>query len=153
METENLNFVVDLHIFDLIAQHGNPDDCTKIVYQILLFNFAIQFCKESKNNLNKKYISKRKKNYIETSTANMAVNVYSTSVTTDNLSRHDMLAWVNDCLGTTYTKIEEMSSGAPYCQFMDMLFPGSISLKRVKFKASLEHECLQNFKFLQVCTP
>ena len=25
----------------------------------------------------------------------MAVNVYSTSVTTDNLSRHDMLAWVN----------------------------------------------------------
>ena len=81
----------------------------------------------------------------------MAVNVYCTSVTTDNLSRHDMLAWVNECLGTAYTKIEEMSSGAPYCQFMDMLFPGSISLKRVKFKASLEHECLQNFKFLQVC--
>ena len=28
----------------------------------------------------------------------MAVNVYSTSVTTENLSRHDMLHWVNDCL-------------------------------------------------------
>ena len=41
----------------------------------------------------------------------MAVNVYSTSVTTDNLSRHDMLAWVNDCLATSYTKIEEMCSG------------------------------------------
>ena len=41
----------------------------------------------------------------------MAVNVYSTSVTTDNLSRHDMLAWVNDCLGSSYTKIEEMCSG------------------------------------------
>jgi hypothetical protein len=41
----------------------------------------------------------------------MAVNVYSTSVTTDNLSRHDMLAWVNDCLGSCYTKIEEMCSG------------------------------------------
>jgi RP/EB family microtubule-associated protein len=53
----------------------------------------------------------------------MAVNVYSTSVTTDNLSRHDMLAWVNDCLGSSYTKIEEMCSGAAYCQFMDMLFP------------------------------
>ena len=54
----------------------------------------------------------------------MAVNVYSTSVTTDNLSRHDMLAWVNDCLSAKYTKIEEMCSGSAYCQFMDMLFPG-----------------------------
>jgi hypothetical protein len=53
----------------------------------------------------------------------MAVNVYNTSVTTDNLSRHDMLHWVNDCLGSNYTKIEEMCSGAAYCQFMDMLFP------------------------------
>ena len=53
----------------------------------------------------------------------MAVNVYNTSVTTDNLSRHEMLAWVNDCLQTKYSKIEEMCSGAAYCQFMDMLFP------------------------------
>ena len=33
---------------------------------------------------------------------------------------------------------------------MDMLFPGSISLKKVKFKTNLEHEYIQNFKFLQV---
>ena len=32
----------------------------------------------------------------------MAVNVYSTSVTTENLSRHDMLHWVNDCLQVKY---------------------------------------------------
>lgn len=49
--------------------------------------------------------------------------MYNTSVTTDNLSRHEMLAWVNDCLQTKYVKIEEMCSGAAYCQFMDMLFP------------------------------
>lgn len=55
----------------------------------------------------------------------MAVNVYSTSVTTENLSRHDMLAWVNDCLMSNLTKIEEMCTGAAYCQFMDMLFPGT----------------------------
>jgi len=79
----------------------------------------------------------------------MAVNVYSTSVTTDNLSRHDMLAWVNDCLSAKYTKIEEMCSGSAYCQFMDMLFPGSIPLKKVKFKTQLEHEYIQNFKVLQ----
>jgi len=79
----------------------------------------------------------------------MAVNVYSTSVTTDNLSRHDMLAWVNDCLQARYGKIEEMCSGAGYCQFMDMLFPGSIQLKKIKFDTKLEHEYINNFKLLQ----
>lgn len=53
----------------------------------------------------------------------MAINVYSTNVTLDNLSRHDMLAWVNDTLTANFTKIEELCSGAAYCQFMDMLFP------------------------------
>lgn len=41
----------------------------------------------------------------------MAVNVYATSVSVDNLSRHDMLAWVNDSLHLTYTKIEQLCSG------------------------------------------
>ncbi|CAH1099518.1 unnamed protein product [Psylliodes chrysocephalus] len=79
----------------------------------------------------------------------MAVNVYSTNVTTDNLSRHDMLAWVNQCLDSSFAKIEELCTGAAYCQFMDMLFPGSVQLKRVKFRTNLEHEYIQNFKILQ----
>lgn len=115
----------------------------------------------------------------------MAVNVYSTNVTTDNLSRHDMLAWVNDCLHSQFTKIEELCTGeltthvinliiltrsikqsacweyteeilkhlfilgAAYCQYMDMLFPGSVPMKRVKFRTNLEHEYIQNFKILQ----
>lgn len=40
-------------------------------------------------------------------------------------------------------------AGAAYCQFMDMLFPGCISLKKVKFQAKLEHEYIHNFKLLQ----
>lgn len=100
----------------------------------------------------------------------MAVNVYSTNVTTDNLSRHDMLSWVNDCLRSQFTKIEELCTGkirfiqdqktrnllmfysflgAAYCQYMDMLFPGSVPMKRVKFRTNLEHEYIQNFKILQ----
>lgn len=100
----------------------------------------------------------------------MAVNVYSTNVTTDNLSRHDMLSWVNDCLVAQFTKIEELCTGeycgklkrgmffanplfsvlgAAYCQYMDMLFPGSVPMKRVKFRTNLEHEYIQNFKILQ----
>merc|ERR1712042_374149 len=46
-------------------------------------------------------------------------------------------------------KIEELCSGAVYCQFMDMLFPGSTRLKQVKFGAKHEHEYIHNFKALQ----
>lgn len=42
-----------------------------------------------------------------------------------------------------------VSVGAAYCQFMDLLFPGCISLKKVKFQAKLEHEYIHNFKLLQ----
>ena len=61
-----------------------------------------------------------------------------------------MLAWVNDSLSTKYSKIEELCTGAVYCQFMDMLFPGSVMLKKVKFNTKLEHEYINNFKVLQV---
>ncbi|KAI5642999.1 calponin-like domain-containing protein [Phthorimaea operculella] len=60
-----------------------------------------------------------------------------------------MLAWVNDCLQSHFNKIEELCTGAAYCQFMDMLFPGSVPMKRIKFKTNLEHEYIQNFKILQ----
>ncbi|XP_018124039.1 microtubule-associated protein RP/EB family member 2 isoform X1 [Xenopus laevis] len=79
----------------------------------------------------------------------MAVNVYSTSITQETMSRHDIIAWVNDIVCLNYIKVEQLSSGAAYCQFMDMLFPGCISLKKVKFQAKLEHEYIHNFKLLQ----
>ena len=79
----------------------------------------------------------------------MAVNVDSTSVKTDNVSIHDLLAWVNDSLKTKYTKVEEMCSGSAYCQLMDMLFPGSVELKKVRLVTKLKHEYIQNFKVLQ----
>jgi len=78
-----------------------------------------------------------------------AVNVCSTSVTSDNMSRHEIVSWVNDTLQSNYTKIEELCSASAYCQFMDMLFPGSLVLKKVKIQSSLEHEYINNFKMLQ----
>ena len=77
------------------------------------------------------------------------VNVYATSATSENLSRHEMLNWVNDCLQSEYKKIEELSNGAAYAQFMDLLFPGTVPLKKIKFRTNLEHEYIQNFKFVQ----
>lgn len=43
-----------------------------------------------------------------------------------------------------------LTTGAAYCQFMDMLFCNSIPLKKVKFGAKLEHEYIHNFKLLQL---
>merc|ERR1712123_330569 len=82
-------------------------------------------------------------------THKMAVNVALTSATSDNLSRHDMIQWINTSLSTHYKKIEELASGAAYCQFMDMLFPACLSLKKIKFDAKHEHEFIHNFKALQ----
>ncbi|KHN81724.1 Microtubule-associated protein RP/EB family member 3 [Toxocara canis] len=77
------------------------------------------------------------------------VNVYATSATTDNMSRHEMLMWVNDCLQSNFAKIEDMHTGAAYCQFTDFLFPGSIQLRRVKWNSNLELDWLSNWKLLQ----
>jgi len=52
----------------------------------------------------------------------MAVNVYNTSGTTDNLSRHEVLAWVNDSLQSNFTKIEELCTGASYCMLRTLLY-------------------------------
>lgn len=43
----------------------------------------------------------------------MAVNVYNTASTADNISRHEMLTWINETLLLEYSKIEEMCSGGP----------------------------------------
>ncbi|XP_072025053.1 microtubule-associated protein RP/EB family member 1-like [Amphiura filiformis] len=84
----------------------------------------------------------------------MAVNVMLTVHTqTGNLSRHDIIQWINNCLqlgpGEQYDKVEKLCSGAAYCQIMDMLFPECLSMKRVKFQAKLEHEFINNWKILQ----
>uniref|UniRef100_A0A0N4ZTQ5 Calponin-homology (CH) domain-containing protein n=1 Tax=Parastrongyloides trichosuri TaxID=131310 RepID=A0A0N4ZTQ5_PARTI len=80
----------------------------------------------------------------------MVVNVYTTSATTDNLSRHEMLLWVNDCLQSCYGKIEQLHDGAGYCLFTDLLFPGAIQLKRVKWNSRLELDWLANWKLVQL---
>lgn len=78
-----------------------------------------------------------------------AVNVFSTSITTNNMSRQDLVQWVNDSLILNITKIEHLCSGAIYCQFMHMLFDKKMPIKKVKWGSKLEHEYIHNFKLLQ----
>jgi hypothetical protein len=76
-----------------------------------------------------------------------AVNVFVSAVTADNISRNDLVDWVNSMLSLSYSKVENLCSGiiscsclcllvaalicagqhlsgAAYCQLMDALFPG-----------------------------
>jgi RP/EB family microtubule-associated protein len=64
------------------------------------------------------------------------------------MSRNDLLAWVNDCLQSEFTKIEQLHSGAAYAQFTDFLFPDSIQLKRIKWNSRLELDWLSNWKLV-----
>lgn len=78
----------------------------------------------------------------------MVTNVYVSAVTQDNISRHELLAWVNSCLKANFSKIEEMSTGAAYCQLTHMLFPDSINLRKVKWNSRNEMDHLNNWKIL-----
>ncbi|XP_035789523.1 microtubule-associated protein RP/EB family member 1-like [Anopheles albimanus] len=79
----------------------------------------------------------------------VAVNVHFTGQTTENLSRIELLAWVNRTLLSEFKKVEELCTGAAYCQLMDVLFPGSVPLKRVKYCTNVEHDFLSNLRLFQ----
>ncbi|KAF9931757.1 hypothetical protein BGZ67_005126 [Mortierella alpina] len=63
-------------------------------------------------------------------------------------SRQDLVAWVNELLGLSYTKVEQMGSGAAYVQIIDSIY-GDMPMGRVKFATKHEYEYLENFKILQ----
>ncbi|EGR33268.1 hypothetical protein IMG5_057330 [Ichthyophthirius multifiliis] len=82
----------------------------------------------------------------------------------ENISRNDMIQWVNNTLKVNQqqflkalllqkqlriTKIEQLGTGAIYCQLFDILFPGKIQLSKLNWKANQEYEFINNFKILQ----
>ncbi|ORY06342.1 hypothetical protein K493DRAFT_327990 [Basidiobolus meristosporus CBS 931.73] len=64
-------------------------------------------------------------------------------------SRIELLAWVNELLQLSFTKIEQLGTGAAYCQIIDSIY-GDVQMNKVKFSANQEYEYIQNFKILQV---
>uniref|UniRef100_A0A915AH43 Uncharacterized protein n=1 Tax=Parascaris univalens TaxID=6257 RepID=A0A915AH43_PARUN len=79
----------------------------------------------------------------------MVQNVFATSASAENCSRHDLLAFVNNCLQANFTRIEEMSTGAAYCQLTDFLFRGMIQLRKVKWNSRNEVDWISNWRLLQ----
>lgn len=83
----------------------------------------------------------------------MAVNVYSTNVTSENLSRHDMLLWVNDCLNAQFGKIEELCTGNIFFYATNLSHRDS-GLSRMNFQFSPTGICPKptywNFFFVDI---
>ncbi|KAK3566403.1 hypothetical protein QTP86_032283 [Hemibagrus guttatus] len=67
----------------------------------------------------------------------------------DKSSRYEVLAWLNRTLQTKFTNMEEICSGACFCQLMDWLFPGSINMNKVKFQCQDRADFRHNYKLLQ----
>nr|CAD2178270.1 unnamed protein product [Meloidogyne enterolobii] len=76
------------------------------------------------------------------------VNVY-TSVTSENVSHSELLVWVNNCLQTNLVKVEDMASGAAYCQLTDILFPKHVPLTNINWNSRKEVDWITNWEILE----
>jgi RP/EB family microtubule-associated protein len=65
--------------------------------------------------------------------------------------RTEIIAWINDLLKLSITKIEETASGAVACQIMDAMYPGLVPMQKVNWKAKYDYEFIANYKILQQC--
>ncbi|XP_026862820.2 uncharacterized protein LOC113575485 isoform X2 [Electrophorus electricus] len=79
----------------------------------------------------------------------MVVNVKVDYESTKKYSNYELLAWLNGTLLSGFLKVEQTCSGAAYCQLMDLLSPGCINLKKVKFRPEDETEVLNNYMLLE----
>jgi len=63
-------------------------------------------------------------------------------------SRTELIAWLNELLQVSYTKVEQCGTGGAYCQILDSIF-GDVPMARVKMNAKHEYEFLANYKIMQ----
>ncbi|CAD8106030.1 unnamed protein product [Paramecium primaurelia] len=62
------------------------------------------------------------------------------------ISRAELLQWVNDTLKLLLQKIEQLGTAAVYCQLVDAVHPGKIALNKINWKAKQEYEFVNNYK-------
>ncbi|XP_054466005.1 LOW QUALITY PROTEIN: uncharacterized protein LOC129100411 [Anoplopoma fimbria] len=77
----------------------------------------------------------------------VAVNVYL--ISSQRPICFELLAWLNETLQTGFTKMEQVCTGAAFCQLMHWLFPKSMDLSRVRFQSNNTMDAIQNYSLLQ----
>ncbi|KAL4500671.1 hypothetical protein ABPG72_003095 [Tetrahymena utriculariae] len=63
--------------------------------------------------------------------------------------KSEILNWINTLLQLNLTKIEQLGTGSVYCQIIDVLYPGTVKMNRINWKARNEWEFIVNLKYLQ----
>lgn len=63
-------------------------------------------------------------------------------------SRTALVAWVNDILQLNVAKVDDLGTGAVYCQLIDSIY-GDLPMSRVKFGSKSALDVEQNYKVLQ----
>ena len=56
------------------------------------------------------------------------------------VGRKEILDWLNHLLVLKLGKIEETAPGHVACQLLDIIFPSSVPMHKVKFDCKHEHE-------------
>lgn len=65
------------------------------------------------------------------------------------VGRGELLSWVNDFFQLQLTKVEQCATGAVYCQIVDAVCPGTVTMGKVKWGAKHDYEYVENYKVLQ----
>ncbi|XP_041655746.1 uncharacterized protein LOC121517786 isoform X2 [Cheilinus undulatus] len=62
---------------------------------------------------------------------------------------YELLVWLNKTLKTHLSNLEQVCTGAAFCQLMDWCFPGSLDLSKVHFLSKNNAESLINYDLLR----
>ncbi|KAF3860786.1 hypothetical protein F7725_001041 [Dissostichus mawsoni] len=77
---------------------------------------------------------------------NVAVNVPAYS---RQPKRCEVLAWLNSTLQAGFAGLEQVYTGAAFCQLIDCLFPETLDLSSVRFESNEKVDSLHNYSLLQ----
>ena len=64
-------------------------------------------------------------------------------------SKSELLNWASKLLDLELTSLEQLETGAIFCQLLDACHPGSVRLNKLNWKANNETDYISNFKIFQ----
>ena len=62
------------------------------------------------------------------------------------VGRKELAEWIRDNFDPGFSKVEDLASGVVYCKIMDSIYPGSVSMSKVKKDAKIEVDFIHNFR-------